>query len=64
MSGHRERHSIQSPLAPALPRLLEVLHPLGLPHARLGAALDVARGFLATDWEDPHEFKHWWVAAP
>ncbi|PRW18374.1 Methyl- -binding domain 4 [Chlorella sorokiniana] len=39
-------------------QLLEVLRPLGLPHARLGAALDVAHGFLATDWEDPSEFKH------
>ncbi|KAI7840334.1 hypothetical protein COHA_006116 [Chlorella ohadii] len=39
-------------------KMLEVLHPLGLPHARLGAALDVARGFLASDWQDPSEFKH------
>ncbi len=43
-----------------------MLHPLGLPHARLGAALDVARGFLASDWQDPSEFKHWcghrWLA--
>lgn len=52
---------VSSLCTPCTCRLLEVLRPLGLPHARLGAARDVALGFLATDWEDPREFKHWCV---
>lgn len=38
--------------------LLEVMHPLGLPDTRLAAVRGIARDFLATDWQDPSEFKH------
>lgn len=37
--------------------MLAVVHPLGLPAARLGAVTGLASGFLATDWQDPAEFK-------
>lgn len=37
--------------------MLAVVHPLGLPAARLGAVTGLARGFLAADWQDPAEFK-------
>lgn len=34
------------------------MHPLGLPDTRLAAVRGIARDFLATDWQDPSEFKH------
>lgn len=58
--------SLQAPAPAALPFLcppalpcsmLEVIRPLGLPSARLGAITGLSRDFLAADWEDPSEFK-------
>ncbi|KAL4458027.1 hypothetical protein ABPG75_012892 [Micractinium tetrahymenae] len=38
--------------------LLVVMRPLGLPATRLAAVRGIAHDFLATDWQDPSEFKH------
>lgn len=35
----------------------EVIHPLGLQPTRLAAVRAVARDFLATDWQEPAQFK-------
>ena len=64
---HEGRSALTAHFCTPPGRLLEVVRPLGLPHARLGAALGIASGFLGTDWQDPAEFKFWWVprcAAP
>lgn len=60
-------HALAPPHAPCPPAhpprsMLEVMRPLGLPATRLAAVRGIARDFLASDWEDPAEFKHWWAA--
>ena len=48
------------PLPPSCPptcSLLEVVHPLGLQAIRLAAVRGLARDFLATEWQDPSEFR-------
>ncbi|KAL4432866.1 hypothetical protein ABPG77_008192 [Micractinium sp. CCAP 211/92] len=66
--GPAVRHAIQlflelyptpsEVLAARQSSMLEVMHPLGLPETRLAAVTGIARDFLATDWQDPSEFKH------
>lgn len=46
------------PPLPACCSLVEQLNPLGLQATRLAGVRALAHDFLATDWEDPTEFKH------
>lgn len=62
-SGPAESQAAQQAACrPSLPctccSLVEELNPLGLQATRLAGVRALARDFLATDWEDPTEFKH------